>query len=93
MSEGASGCLPPGMTPDECDAVLVAALGLTPAEAKIARVCIEVPDVVTVAGAVGISPHTVHSHLSRIYLKAKVKSRLQLAVLVTAALWRVALRR
>ena len=81
------------MSQEECDAVISAALGLTPTEARIARMCAEEPDIVTVASRVGISHHTVHSHLSRIYLKAKVNSRLQLAVLVTAALWRVASRR
>jgi DNA-binding CsgD family transcriptional regulator len=93
MSELPLGSFPPGLSPEDCDAVLAIALGLTPMEAKVARVCIEEHDVVTVASTVGISPHTVHSHLSRIYLKAKVNSRLQLAVLVTAALWRVASKR
>jgi DNA-binding CsgD family transcriptional regulator len=93
MSEAPPGSLPPGLSPEECDAAIATAFGLTPTEAKVARVCIEVPDVATVASTVGISQHTVHSHLSRIYLKAKVNSRLQLAVLVTAALWRVASKR
>jgi DNA-binding NarL/FixJ family response regulator len=81
------------MTIEDCEAAIAHTLGLTTTEARVACACVEVPDVARVAAVVGISTHTVHTHLSRIYLKAKVNSRLQLAVLVTAALWRIASRR
>ena len=60
-------------------------LGLTPREAEVLSLLVEDPSEADMAQALGISPHTVRSHVKNLYAKLRVHNRAQAV--------RVALRR
>lgn len=55
-------------------------LRLSPREEEIARHIVDGDDEVHVAHQLGISRHTVHTHIERLYRKLGVNSRCQLVV-------------
>ena len=57
-------------------------LHLSPREVQIARGVMEDRTEHGIARELGISPHTVHTHLERVYRKLEVGSRVQLSVLL-----------
>jgi DNA-binding NarL/FixJ family response regulator len=63
---------------------LVAALGLSPRECGIVRAVFDGASEKDTARDLGLSPHTVHSYLWRIYRKLHVQSREELLVRVFA---------
>jgi DNA-binding CsgD family transcriptional regulator len=63
-------------------AALARALRLSPREATIAELALGDLHEDHIAAALGISRHTVHTHLDRIYKKTGAHSRCQLAILV-----------
>lgn len=63
---------------------LAMALGLSPRECGIVRAVFDGASEKDTAGELGLSPHTVHTYLSRIYRKLHVQSREELLVRVFA---------
>jgi len=63
---------------------LAAALGLTPRECGIVRAVFDGASEKHTAEGLGLSPHTVHTYLWRIYRKLHVQSRAELLVRVFA---------
>src|SRR5438093_8907247 len=63
---------------------LATALGLSPRECGIVRAVFDGASEKDTAGELGLSPHTVHTYLSRIYRKLQVQSREELLVRVFA---------
>ncbi|WP_428389932.1 response regulator transcription factor [Mucisphaera sp.] len=61
-------------------AALRARLQLSEREVQIAQAVLEDRKELAIAMDLGISPHTVHTHLERLYRKLGVDSRLGLAV-------------
>ena len=59
-------------------AVVVANLRLSPREAEVASACLDALSAEETAGVLGISSHTVRTHLKRIYVKAGVRDRFSL---------------
>ncbi len=59
-------------------------LALSPRELQIVRGVFDDGKEITIAQHLGISPHTVHTYLERIYRKLAVNSRVQLVVRVVA---------
>jgi DNA-binding CsgD family transcriptional regulator len=55
-------------------------LKLSDREIEIARAVLKDQTERAIARRLGISPHTVHTHLERLYRKLQVSSRLELAV-------------
>jgi DNA-binding CsgD family transcriptional regulator len=74
----------PDFVPESKWLAIVALLRLSGRESQILR-CIlnDEPDAV-IADHLGISPHTVHTHVERLYRKLGVKSRCQTTVRVFA---------
>lgn len=60
--------------------MLAAALRLSPRELEIARGIFRDEKDVAIAGRLGISPHTVHTHVERLYHKLGVHSRVELVL-------------
>ncbi len=60
-------------------------LHLSPRELEIVNGVFEDRKEFAIAHRLGISPHTVHTHLERVYRKLQVGSRVQLIVRVFAA--------
>ena len=56
---------------------------LTPAEREVSNLVVEGASNPQIAGSLGISRHTVESHLKHIVVKLGIGSRVQLAVLMT----------
>ncbi len=67
------------------DTDLQAAFDLTPAEARVARVAIEIDSVNEIAAQLSISVNTVKTHLKSIYAKTEATSRSQFVRRVLAA--------
>lgn len=63
---------------------LAAALGLSPRECGIVRAVFDGASEKDAAEGLGLSPHTVHTYLWRIYRKLHVQSREELLVRVFA---------
>lgn len=63
---------------------LALALGLSPREAGIVRAVFDGATEKRIAQRIGLSPHTVHTYLWRIYRKLHVQSREELLVRVFA---------
>jgi DNA-binding CsgD family transcriptional regulator len=63
---------------------LAQALKLSPRETQIIRSILQDRKERAIAADLGISPHTVHAHLERLYHKLGVSSRVQLVVRVFA---------
>lgn len=63
---------------------LAAGLGLSPREAGIVRAVFDGASEKRIAERIGLSPHTVHTYLWRIYRKLHVQSREELLVRVFA---------
>ena len=63
---------------------LAAALGLSPRESGIVRSVFDGASEKRIAERFGLSPHTVHTYLWRIYRKLHVQSREELLVRVFA---------
>lgn len=63
-------------------ALLCRRLRLSAREAQIARCVIEDAKESAIADNLRISPHTVHTHMERLYEKLHVASRVQLVVLL-----------
>jgi DNA-binding CsgD family transcriptional regulator len=63
---------------------VAAATGLAPRELEIVRRVFDDQKEAAIARELGISPHTVHTYLERIYRKLKVASRVQLVVRIVA---------
>lgn len=63
---------------------LAAALGLSPRECGIVRAVFDGASEKDTAEGLGLSPHTVHTYLWRIYRKLHVQSRAELLVRVFA---------
>ena len=63
---------------------LATALGLSPRECGIVRSVFDGASEKDAAGQLGLSPHTVHTYLWRIYRKLHVQSRAELLVRVFA---------
>lgn len=61
-----------------------ASVKLSPRESQIARWILEDETEQAIAGRLGISVHTVHSYLGRLYRKLGVRSRQQLIVRIFA---------
>ncbi len=57
-------------------------LGLTNRESEVVQGVLEDMSQAEIAQQLGISPHTVHAHLERVYNKVGVRSRVQLLVRV-----------
>lgn len=55
-------------------------LGLSPRQLEIVRCLVDGLDEATAADRLGISPHTVHAHMNRLFLKLRVNSRCELVV-------------
>jgi DNA-binding CsgD family transcriptional regulator len=66
--------------PDESWTLLARRLALSPREIEVARGVLLDEKEFAIALRLGISVHTVHTHLERMYRKLGVSSRLQLAV-------------
>jgi DNA-binding NarL/FixJ family response regulator len=69
---------------------LATALGLSPREAGIVRHVFDGASEKSIAEELGLSPHTVHTYMWRIYRKLQVQSRQELLVRVFAefrSLW------
>ena len=68
----------PAFLPDHTWVALVRSLGLSGREAQIAQLLLAADDREdAIAAALEISPHTVHTHLERLYRKLGVTSRSQ----------------
>jgi len=63
--------------PDPVWMTIVESLRLSAREAEIARLLLDDATEGAIADALSISPHTVHTHLERLYRKLQVKSRCQ----------------
>jgi len=63
---------------------LAACLGLSPRECGIVRAVFDGNSEKDAAARLGLSPHTVHTYLWRIYRKLRVQSREELLVRVFA---------
>lgn len=63
---------------------LAAALGLSPRECGIVRAVFDGASEKGTARELGLSPHTVHTYLWRVYRKLQVRSRAELLVRVFA---------
>lgn len=59
-------------------------LRLSPRELQIVRCVFDDLKELAIAAELGISPHTVHTHLERLYHKLDVSSRVELVVSVFA---------
>lgn len=66
--------------PDESWPIVAERLVLSERETEVARLVLLDLKEFAIARALDISPHTVHTHLDRMYRKLDVSSRLQLAV-------------
>lgn len=62
----------------------LASAGLSRREREIAALLLTDAKECAIAAHLGISPHTVHTHVARLYRKLGVASRLQLAVWLLA---------
>lgn len=60
-------------------------LGLSPRELEIVRCVVDGDGESGTAQRLGISVHTVHSHLERLYRKLRIRTRCQLVVRLFAA--------
>ena len=67
---------------DEVWQAIGSALGMAPRELEIIRQVFDDRSESRIARELGISPHTVHTYLERIYYKLNVASRVQLVVRV-----------
>ncbi|MEX2156814.1 MAG: helix-turn-helix transcriptional regulator [Gemmatimonadales bacterium] len=63
---------------------LALALGLSPRESGIVRAVFDGSSEKRIAERIGLSPHTVHTYLWRIYRKLHIQSREELLVRVFA---------
>jgi DNA-binding NarL/FixJ family response regulator len=63
---------------------LAALLGLSPRECGVVRAVFDGDSEKRIAERIGLSPHTVHTYLWRIYRKLQVQSREELLVRVFA---------
>ena len=64
--------------------VIAEELSLSPRELQIVRSVFDDAKELAIANHLGISPHTVHTYVERIYRKLAVKSRLQMALRIVA---------
>ena len=64
---------------------LAVLLHLSPRELLVAELALSDSSDESIATTIGISKHTVHTHLDRIYKKTGVHSRCQLAMLIFRA--------
>jgi DNA-binding CsgD family transcriptional regulator len=64
---------------------VAAALRLSGRESEILQAVFDDQKESCIAANLGISPHTVHSHLERLYRKLKVSSRVALVIRVFSA--------
>jgi DNA-binding CsgD family transcriptional regulator len=71
-----------GLFTDEAWHGIALALGIAPRELEIVRRIFDDRTEADIARELGISPHTVHTYLARIYNKLHVASRVQLVVRV-----------
>ena len=62
-------------------------LELSRCEVQIAKLFFENAQEQSIAGELGISVNTVHTHVKRLYLKVGVRSRLELVVQIVRAPW------
>ena len=69
--------------PTATDFVPTVLCRLTPAEQVVSKLIVEGASNPEIAGYLGISRHTVESHLKHIFVKLGIGSRVQLAVLLT----------
>ena len=70
----------PSFLPDATWDVLGTRLNLSPQEGDIVRrLCADEPEA-SIAHELSISPHTVHSHMERLYRKLGVNSRAQVVL-------------
>lgn len=65
----------PSPVPDHVWPALGARLGITDREIAIVRGLFQRMNEASIASSLGISPHTVHTHLNRVYRKLNVQSR------------------
>jgi DNA-binding CsgD family transcriptional regulator len=65
---------------DRAWTAITGSLGLSSREAEVARLILSDAGEATIATTLAISPHTVHTHLGRLYRKLGVTSRCQVAV-------------
>lgn len=84
-------CTPPDhrVVDDQTWAELGAALGLSPRGLEITKGIFDDLPECAIAYHLGISAHTVHSHIERLYHRLQVNSRVQLVVRVLAELQRL----
>lgn len=68
--------------------LVVATLRLSPRETEIIQAIFDDQREASIAAALGISVHTVHSHIERLYRKLGVRSRCSLVVCVVGAVLR-----
>lgn len=63
-------------------------LGLSPREFELLRCCFDDLSEAEMADSLGISPHTVHTYMRRIFRKTGARSRVQLVVCSVAEILR-----
>jgi DNA-binding CsgD family transcriptional regulator len=66
--------------PDPAWLSIVQSLRLSAREAQIARLLLNDATEGAIAETLSISPHTVHTHLERLYRKLNVRSRCQVVI-------------
>ncbi len=69
----------PAITDDAWEALKIE-LVLSPREVQIAQAILQDQKELAIAQKLGISHHTVHTHLERLYRKLRVNSRIELVV-------------
>lgn len=67
---------------DSSWSAIVTSLKLSARESQIARMILSDASEAVMASALAISPHTVHTHLERLYRKLGVTSRCQVTVCI-----------
>ena len=72
--------LPCTFLPDDVWAAIAMSLGLSKREAEIAALIMRDETERAMAGELGMSAHTVHTHLERLYRKLNARSRSQVVV-------------
>ena len=64
-------------------AAIARRLRLSPRELQIAQLIFQDSKELAIADALGMSPHTVRTHMERLYRKLSVKSRVKLVLRIT----------
>ena len=79
------------MLSEQAWAEIARSLALSPRELQIVRGIFDDYTEFTIAANLGISPHTVHSHVERLYHKLAADDRVELVLVVTREFLRLTL--